>query len=235
VVRREPVGTERHGLPARPAAWALAAGLALLLARPGAATAHPADDALTGLATASGMLERTRTTFPLRALTATSVLDGRAEAHPFALDIAGLSISAQGDTLTFAVDLHQPTVPEPQALLLHFAFPGDRVPRWSAFQDEDGRWGLYRLAAGGWGHERVADAVAHRSGRRVEIAMAAADLPAGELLVYAHTAGYDPSFTPTFDVAPNDRRGLVVPLPEPHPRGDLAPRVGRIAEFAGPL
>jgi hypothetical protein len=239
------MGRDERGLDPRrrPRNVAKSSGLSLAfsallgasLAFPVDGAAHPGSEEVSGTASTSQLLERSRSSFPLRSLDADVVEDDRSVLHPFSLDIAGLAVSAGAGVLTFGIDLHEPVAPDPGALLLHFARPGDVVPRWSVFQDDGGAWGLYRIAAGGWGHERVADAAVRQQAAHLDITLSARALPGGELVVYVHTAGYDDQFTPTFDVAPNDRLGLRVPSPDQATWRGPAPSIGQPGLFAGPL
>ncbi len=205
-----------------------------LLACPDLVAAHPPPERVLGTAPASQLLHRSRSSFPLRSLDADRVVDGPSIRHPFSLDIAGLTVSAGANALTFGIDLYQDVVPDPGALLLHFARPGDGMPRWSAFQDDDGDWSLYRIALGNWGHEWLAAATVDQHGTHLDITLAASALPGGELLVWVHTAGYDDQFVPTFDVAPNNRLGLRVPSPRQAPWRGSAPSIGQPGLFTGP-
>jgi hypothetical protein len=182
--------------------------LVLALAVAGSAVAHPTDMAGDSLLTPSAALKSAERNRPLGVLAGDFVVDPVDPGGD--MDIASLRITG-ADQLTFEVTLRGEAAPEPETLSIQIVLPGEAAPVLSVVELEYRGWAVYRLDRGTMAYEPVGPARIEREGGQVRIEVSRADLPPGELLVFAQTLGVSDAFEPLLDVAPDDRQGLQLP------------------------
>lgn len=211
-------------------AWVLSLVLlvGLLIGVPLVSRAHPADLDSGSVCSTSQLLARAQRSAPLQPLGGAVAADPRSDRGVPHLDIAAVRVE-DGDELVVTVELYEAATPGPEGLAIHLAREGDVIAPWIAYQPEGGEWALYQLDTARFSYLPIGAARFEQDGTALRVAIPRADIPADSFLVFARTVGGPDIWDQVEDVAPNQRRALLVSA---RPAGSSAPGV---SAQAGPM